>query len=964
MPSVPDDIAVARRRWFDLDVPAPGDWTPSLADSVVIPYFEAPEALRLTLAALGEQTYPDSLVEVIVVDDGSELPLAPIDPIGSLRTRVVRQEDLGFGLARARNNGAAQASGEILVFLDCDMVPEPTWLEAHARWHHLVPDAVTLGFRRHVDFDGISPDDIAAAARSGDVGDLFVERKQEEPEWIEFHMSRTAGLTSNDDDLFRVVTGGNLAMRAEAFHAVGGFDESFTQWGAEDTELGYRLFTFGAELIPERGALCWHQGLGNVPDPAEKISLDEQRAKISHLIADPTLRRWMPGRSYLVPYAAVRIDAEGSRGDVERCVESVLANRFHDLVVLLRVPDSFPDAEALRRTFDGDPRVLVNDNTRARFAAVNIDIPASAQLSDRSIGRIVQLLRGVGELRVGAAGGATIVARKQRVDRFAQRRGDDALASLFGIATASARDVGVQWTSASRRRFLGRFQENSAVGKAARRLRQVRSWNDVGALMRWLMAGVRHRVTSRRFDPATRSLLNESKPSVAAAQEGWVDGYRVLASDRALLPGAGLFDGRDLPEGRLDLLVTDGELPKGTELEILARGGVVCSSLNIVAFDWRGMPDQRFVNEPVNRAAAKPGTDAAAEAWLAELDIEVDRRDALVPGADGGPTHLFLADHPDLHESRSIRAAYLVEAAARGYPIVADRVRDLDGLLDQQLIKAMEDVVPGRMVDANYRELIAVNLRRAAVVNHSSAAVVRRLLQESGRTSLDPSVSVVLATNRREFLTHALAEALAQNYENLQVVVALHGDLGHEAAVEAESLGCTIVQSAAETPFGEVLNQACAVADGDLIAKMDDDDWYGPHHISDLVLARAHSGAQLVGKGAEFVYLASSEKTIRRFVGGAGSRSRTLAGGCLLISRADLREVGGWRVVDRSIDKALIEDVIRAGGAVYRTHGFEYILNRHGHGHTWDTADRYFADQAEFSWDGLQLEVAGIYSAG
>ena len=81
---------------------------------------------------------------------------------------VVSQERRGFGLARARNTGAAAANGEILLFLDCDMVPEPQWIEAHARWHHVVDDATTLGFRCHVDFDGIDAATILGIADRSD----------------------------------------------------------------------------------------------------------------------------------------------------------------------------------------------------------------------------------------------------------------------------------------------------------------------------------------------------------------------------------------------------------------------------------------------------------------------------------------------------------------------------------------------------------------------------------------------------------------------------------------------------------------------------------------------------------------------------------------------------------------------------------------------------------------------------
>ena len=148
---------VRGNNWRDLAVAPPDCFEPQLPVSVVISYYEAPEALELTLAALEGQTYPRELFEVVVVDDGSRAPLVP--PDGSpLNVRVLHQEDRGFGLARARNTGARAANGDILVFLDCDMLPEAGWLAEHARWHHAANDALTLGFRAHVEVDGIDAD--------------------------------------------------------------------------------------------------------------------------------------------------------------------------------------------------------------------------------------------------------------------------------------------------------------------------------------------------------------------------------------------------------------------------------------------------------------------------------------------------------------------------------------------------------------------------------------------------------------------------------------------------------------------------------------------------------------------------------------------------------------------------------------------------------------------------------------
>ena len=104
-------------------MPSPGAFVPTLPVSVIVPYYAQPEELERTLAALEGQTYPRDMFEVVVVDDGSPEPLArpratPLD------VKVVRQEDLGFGLARARNTGVRTASHEVLLFLDADMLPE------------------------------------------------------------------------------------------------------------------------------------------------------------------------------------------------------------------------------------------------------------------------------------------------------------------------------------------------------------------------------------------------------------------------------------------------------------------------------------------------------------------------------------------------------------------------------------------------------------------------------------------------------------------------------------------------------------------------------------------------------------------------------------------------------------------------------------------------------------------------
>jgi len=156
------DGVVRGNDWRSLEPAGIGEGTSTGTVTVVLPCYMGQAELELTFAGLALQTYPSHLLEAVVVDDGSTPPI--VLPAGAPFTATVAaQQRDGFGLARARNLGAERASGEILVFLDCDMIPEPQLVEAHARWHHVDDRLLTVGFRHHADFDGITAEEIGAA---------------------------------------------------------------------------------------------------------------------------------------------------------------------------------------------------------------------------------------------------------------------------------------------------------------------------------------------------------------------------------------------------------------------------------------------------------------------------------------------------------------------------------------------------------------------------------------------------------------------------------------------------------------------------------------------------------------------------------------------------------------------------------------------------------------------------------
>ena len=314
-----------------------------------------------------------------------------------------------------------------------------------------------------------------------------------------------------------------------------------------------------------------------------------------------------------------------------------------------------------------------------------------------------------------------------------------------------------------------------------------------------------------------------------------------------------------------------------------------------------------------------------------------------------------------------LRAAVLAARAATGAVVlIGDDERELRTLLGPELHDLMADGERIAGADAHEREAISIEMRRGALRDHSLRARARQVIAAAGREASPPTVSILLATNRPERLHAAVASVAAQTYPAAELVLAPHGggftDDAIARAVEAAAMPVRVAPVAATEPLGAVLNAAVAASTGTLLAKFDDDDHYSQDHLWDLILAHEYSQAELVAKGAEYVYVASQDRTLRMF-GRRGERYLGypgVSGGAMLISRHDLAQAGGWRRVPRHVDTELARDVTRIGGRIYRTHGRGYLRVRHGDDHTWDVDESHFTGRAADTREGLDLAFAGI----
>jgi len=393
--------------------------------SVVVTHYDQPEELSRTLAALRRQDHPRDLLEIVVADDGS--PIAPVVPDGVL---LVRQEDRGFRAAAARNLGAAAATGDVLCFLDADTAPEPGYVRALTRLPALLPEAVTVGRRRHADLGGVAPD-----APLAEVGPA---RELPEPDWLRDAYARSGDLLHADDRSYRFVISAVLACSRALFDEIGGFDEGFTSYGGEDWEWAHRAWQAGAVLAHVPAAVAWHDG----PDWAGRSSEDRAREgnRQTLRLADAIPVDGSRGRGVMpaVPDLVVHLTGDPSPAAAFLCVDAVLA-AFPRATVVLDADPSPPVA--------ADPRVLTAADPRLRRAAdglpdarvvLRLDRAVAIDGADELAARLSALGQGSeGGFELRAADGEPVgAATSRRARRRATRWGTDA-GFTTGTLTAS-----------------------------------------------------------------------------------------------------------------------------------------------------------------------------------------------------------------------------------------------------------------------------------------------------------------------------------------------------------------------------------------------------------------------------------------------------------------------------------------------------------------------------------------------
>lgn len=273
--------------------------------SVVIPSYNEGDYLVDTVRCILENTrYPD--FQVVVVDDGST------DGSGQQVSRLFKASGLvsvirapGLGVAGARNLGAQNANGDVLIFLDAHSYTPPGWMTTLVR--PLADPEV-----------GMVGPGFADLKRVGDAPGMGVIWRDAslEIEW----------LPQQHEDPYPVplLTGGCQVMRSSDFERLGGYDRGMTRWGSEDQELCLRTWLMGQQAVVQPRVVIHHLFRDRHPYPVEgsKILYNLLRLALLHFNLDRVSRvmehhKNVPGFGQIVAWL-LDSDAMESRRQLEQ----------------------------------------------------------------------------------------------------------------------------------------------------------------------------------------------------------------------------------------------------------------------------------------------------------------------------------------------------------------------------------------------------------------------------------------------------------------------------------------------------------------------------------------------------------------------------------------------------------------------------------------------------------------------
>jgi spore maturation protein CgeB/SAM-dependent methyltransferase len=267
--------------------------------------------------------------------------------------------------------------------------------------------------------------------------------------------------------------------------------------------------------------------------------------------------------------------------------------------------------------------------------------------------------------------------------------------------------------------------------------------------------------------------------------------------------------------------------------------------------------------------------------------------------------------------------------------------------------------------DLVFREDLASRGVRLVHSDHTYAHRMGEVCERAGLPYIARKpklVSAICVSYRPEFLDHVHAQLARQNHDHIELIFVQNSSAFSEEEIAARfsDFDLKLLSVPEEQFLADGLNAAIKVANGEYLAKIDDDDYYGANYLSDALLAFDYApAAGVVGKNSFFAYVEAMDQTVLRFPDKSYRFCRHVHGGTLVWDRRKLDGLD-FKPVQRGTDTWFLESVRSRGVRIFSTDPFNFVHVRYADKsrHTWTIEDEEFVSKAIKVGAGLREELA------
>jgi cellulose synthase/poly-beta-1,6-N-acetylglucosamine synthase-like glycosyltransferase len=212
-------------------------------------------------------------------------------------------------------------------------------------------------------------------------------------------------------------------------------------------------------------------------------------------------------------------------------------------------------------------------------------------------------------------------------------------------------------------------------------------------------------------------------------------------------------------------------------------------------------------------------------------------------------------------------------------------------------------------------------------------------------------ISIITCTVRENLISNIIDNFTNQLFQDKELIIILNQDEMDINLIKGKIgsiKGVTIYQLPQDYTLGECLNYGIEKAKYDVIAKFDDDDYYGPEYLKEAMNALKKTNANIVGKEEIFVFLKSNNTLLLRGHGLSNKYVKHVSGATLVFEKSIIDKIK-FPNLTLGEDTEFQKKCIKYGYRIYSTsrYNFAAIRGNDVNEHTWKISDKRLIEHGE-----------------